>query len=474
MSYFINALDGAVMPILLILCGIILAFRIRLGKILSPKSFVKTLGTSGEKSGTSPAKALCTALAGTLGVGNIAGVATAITAGGAGAVLWMIIGSVFSMSVKYGEVALAVKYRRVTKDGFMGGAMYTIRHGISKYIGGKAAYVFGGVFALLCISNSLITGNLVQANSAAAALPSVSPYVIGGILASGILIVGLGGASKITSLTYTLIPTLSVVYILMSLSVIFRGASLLPEIICDILHGAFSVNAAAGGAFGLGIKEAVRYGVTRGIFSNEAGCGTSPTAHASADTKSPHHQGCFGIFEVIADTIILCSMTAFVILIAKRKFDLTSLDGVPLTLKAFGLTLGPYAELIIGISVVLFAFATVIAQIYYGNVAIGYFTSSRLIKNIYVVLTAAVSFCGTVVSPTFMWSAADLIVGIMTVINVTVLLLMAGEIAELSPYALKSKKSNDHRSLQCKYPVKSKGKQKKPAAAYSAATGSEI
>ena len=431
---FTEILTGTVMPVLLILCGVILSWRIGIFKILFNGKYFKTLKEAASKGGESPVKAMCTALAGTLGVGNIAGVATAITAGGAGAVLWMLIGAVVSMSVKYGEVALAVKYRVCVKDGFRGGAMYTLRNGFSEYIGKKPAHVCGGVFALLCIINSFITGNLVQTNSAAAAMSNVHPALIGGIIAICVLCVGLLGASKISTVTYALIPFLSGVYILMSLSVIIRGFGYIPEVLADILSGAFSLKAAGGGALGFGLREAVRYGITRGIFSNEAGCGTSPTAHASADVESPHHQGCFGIFEVFADTILLCSMTALVILIAQKKYGLYGLDGVPLTLRAFRFALGPAAEWIIAVSVVLFALATVIAQIYYGSVCVGYFTASRTAPKLYVICASAVSLIGTVIDTSSMWVAADVTVGVMTVINVVVLIVMRREIAKLSPY----------------------------------------
>ncbi len=431
---FTEILTGTVMPVLLILCGIVLSFRIGIFKILFNGKYLKTLKEAASKGGESPVKAMCTALAGTLGVGNIAGVATAITAGGAGAVIWMLIGAVVSMSVKYGEVALAVKYRVSVKNGYRGGAMYTLRNGFSKYIGESASRACGGTFALLCLINSFITGNLVQTNSAAAAIPSVHPAVIGIFIAVCVLFVGIAGASKISSFTAALIPFLSGVYILMSLSVIVRGYAYIPEVLSDAVKGAFTLKAAGGGALGFGLREAVRYGITRGIFSNEAGCGTSPTAHASADVESPHHQGCFGIFEVFADTILLCSMTALVILIAQKKYGLCGLDGVPLTLRSFGLALGPAAEWIIAVSVVLFALATVIAQIYYGSVSVGYFTSSRTAAKLYVICASFVSLIGTVIDTSSMWVAADLTVGVMTVINVTVLIVMRREIAKLSPY----------------------------------------
>ncbi len=434
MELFAAFLNTYIMPVMLILCGCILAYKIRLHRILSPRNFIKALKDSQQSSGVSPAKAMCTALAGTLGVGNIAGVATAITAGGAGAVMWMWIGAVVSMSVKYGEVALAVKYRKTANDSYYGGAMYTIKEGLKKRIGRQKAKLLGGAFAIMCLVNSFVTGNIVQSNSAATVFPSVSPKLIGTVFAFGIIVITAIGTNRISCITYALIPPLSAVYILLSLSVIVRNMSYLPSVLSDITNSAFSIKAAAGGAAGLGIREAIRFGITRGIFSNEAGCGTAPTAHASADTKSPHHQGCFGIFEVIADTLILCSMTAFVILIGKKKYPalFTDFDGVPLTLEVFEKLLGNSAYYIIGVSVILFAFATIIAQLYYGKIAIGYFTGSKHSEALYALLASVCAYLGAGMDAAPMWITADIVVGIMTVMNVCVLFLLRDEIRDLS------------------------------------------
>ena len=440
-AYLSDILNSYLMPPLLILCGMMLAIGIKLPRFLVPHRFFKILSESSESSGESPVRAMCTALAGTLGVGNIAGVSTAITAGGAGAVFWMWIGAVVSMSVKYGEVVLAVKYRRRTSNGFTGGAMYTIRDGLAKSIGAGRAAALGGVFAVMCIINSLITGNIVQSNSASVVFPGKSPYIIGASLAVGLLIVASAGSAKISSFTFALIPPLSALYIVLSLTVIIKNASFLPEIMKDIVTGALSPKAALGGAAGVGIREAIRFGITRGIFSNEAGCGTAPSAHASANVKSPHHQGCFGIFEVVADTLILCSMTAFVILIFKKQAPDTVLDGVPLTLSAFDTLIGRWAGVAIGISVILFAFATIIAQLYYGSVAIRYFTRSKVVYRLYVVLAAAAALIGAGIAPERMWIAADLTVGIMTSINTVVLLRMRHEISDIAANSLPSNKT---------------------------------
>lgn len=434
MESFAAVLNGYIMPILLLVCGVILARRIKLYRILSPKRFIGILSDSSVESGTSPVKAMCTALAGTLGVGNIAGVATAISAGGSGAVMWMWIGAVISMSVKYGEVALAVKYRVKFADEFIGGSMYTIKHGLGKYVGRSSAKLLGGFFAVMCLVNSFVTGNIVQSNSAAAVFPSVSPNAIGILFGAGILIIALVGADKISNFTYALIPPLSGAYILLSLSVIIRNYEYLPEVMSDIVLSAFSTKAALGGASGFAVREAIRFGITRGIFSNEAGCGTAPSAHAAANTKSPHHQGCFGIFEVIADTLILCSMTAFVILIGIKKYPslIGKFDGVPLTLEAFELVLGSAAYYIIGVSVILFAFATIIAQLYYGKVALSYFTKSKIPCALYAPAAALCAFLGAGMDVSSMWICADLVVGVMTVVNVSVLMIMRKEVKKMS------------------------------------------
>lgn len=434
---FTELLTGTIMPPLLILCGIILAVMIKLPRIIAPRRFFKTLSDAGTSKENSPFGALCTALAGTLGVGNIAGVSTAITAGGPGAIFWMWIGAVFSMSIKYSEVALALRYRQHTDGAYIGGAMYTMRYGCAKFIGRKGALIFGGIFSLMCIGNSLITGNIVQANSAAAVFENIPPHLTGFILAAALALVALFASSGISKVTSALIPPLSAVYIALSLFIIIKNATLLPGVIKDIFSSALSPAALFGGIAGGGIQNAVRLGITRGIFSNEAGCGTAPSAHASAEVKSPHHQGCFGIFEVMADTLILCSMTAFVILIHREKSPASTLDGVPLALEAFSSLIGKWAGIVIGISVVLFAFATMTAQLYYGSVAVRYFSDSKIAPLIYTVAAVFAAFFGSATSPEAMWLAADLIVGSMTVINTTVLIFLRRECAEEASRAKK-------------------------------------
>ncbi len=426
-------LNAYVMPCALVACGVLLAVKIRLLHILQPRNFLRALLPKEKGSGVSPAMAMCTALAGTLGVGNIAGVATAITAGGAGAVMWMWIGSAISASVKYSEVALAVKYRHRERSGYVGGTMYTARDGLSHYIGTRRGERFGAVFAVLCIANSLLMGNIIQVRSAAAVFDIPSLPICAGFGAVVILL-SVCKLHTLTQITYAAIPLLSAVYIVLSLAAIISHCALLPSILSEIVSEAFAVRPLVSGCVGHGMTRAVRYGITRGIFSNEAGCGTSPTAHATAETESAHSQACFGIFEVIADTPLLCSMTAFVILLAdKASPALTeSFDGVPLALAAFEALLGSLPSLIIGISVIFFALATVSAQLLYGRVAAEYLSRRRVVG---LAFTAVYTVCAVSASKLpngVIWYAADTIIAVMTLMNILMLFTMRGEIARIS------------------------------------------
>lgn len=431
-------LSGIFMPVLLMGAGVFFAFRLRLFYIFHPIRFFRTLADAHKGGGVSPFRALSQALAGTLGVGNMAGVATAIVAGGPGAIFWMWISALCAMSVKYAEVRIAVDHRRTGPEGFYGGAMYYIRDIFGKKLP-RIGAIAGGGFAVLCVANSLMTGNIVQMYAAASVFPWMPPLILGGIVAALAFIIACGGAGRVSEVTMGLIPFLSGAYILISLVIILRNADRLPAVLHEIIASGLSLRAAAGGTAGFAVNRAIRFGVTRGIFSNEAGCGTSPTAHAAANTKSAHHQGCFGIFEVFADTIVLCSMTAFVILLSDGV-DM-GMDGIPLTIYAYTALAGKGAGIFIGISVILFAFATVICQTQYGTVAIGYFTRKKWPHRVYLVICALCSILGTVIAEGLMWQTADLIVSLMTALNVLCLLWCAKREGILqAPFEEKKKK----------------------------------
>ncbi|MBE6598643.1 MAG: alanine:cation symporter family protein [Ruminococcaceae bacterium] len=439
-----SLLCGYLTPVLICIGGITLAGGIRITHILRPRRFIRVLSDTSEGGGTSPFCGLTMALAGTLGVGNITGVSAAVVSGGAGAVFWMWAGALLSMSIKYGEVALAVKYRREAKGEFYGGAMYYISDGLGRRFPGRSFALLGGVFALLCVLNSLVTGNIVQANSAAAVVHIIPRGVTGGILAVLVAFSAACGVNKIGRITSRLIPALTAVYMLLSIYVIGTNLTLIPEITGDIFRSAFSFRGVCGGAVGIGAREAVRFGITRGIFSNEAGCGTSPTAHASANTKSPFHQGCYGIFEVAADTLILCTMTAFVLLTADKRYGILSGGAgegdAALTLDAFTLQTGEWVYGILAVSVLLFAYATIIAQLYYGFTALGYLTKKPMARGAYLAVSIACVFIGAVMRADAMWYLADITVCMMTVINIAVLLFLRKEIYQTVPREVKKAK----------------------------------
>lgn len=407
-------LSGAIMPVLLMGAGLLFSARLKFFQILHPIRFFRTLKSGFGGGGQTPIRAMSIALAGTLGVGNIAGVASAIVAGGAGAVFWMWVSATLAMAVKYAEVALAVTHRRRGEGGWYGGAMY--------YIADTVSPVLGGAFAVLCIVNTIVTGNVIQANAAASVYSdTVPPIAVGIAMCVLALAVTVGPVKRISDVTIRLIPFLSAVYVALSLGIILLNAGRLPEVFGEIFSSAFDLRAVGGGVGGYGISRALRFGVTRGLLSNEAGCGTAPIAHASADTDSPHKQGVFGIFEVFVDTIVVCTLTAVVILLLP---DFGGEDGVRLSVLAYRTFAGKIAGHVISASVILFAYATVVCQSYYGVVTLGYFTKSAAAKNAYLFVFAASCVIGSVIAPPVMWGLADLCVSLMTVLNVAVLLYL--------------------------------------------------
>lgn len=431
--------SGVLTPALLLLAGIWFGWRMRFFYFLHPIRFVKTLRATASADGTSPFAALTMALAGTLGVGNVAGVATAIVAGGPGAVFWMLLGALAAMSVKYAEVYLAVRWRRCRtengKTAFYGGAMYYMRDGLSSRArtgwGRQTAVCLGGIFAVLCVVNALLTGNIIQVRSAVSCVP-LPPLAFGIPFAILAVAASYGGTKQVSSLTVYLIPALSFLYVGLSVIILIANGDRIPSVLRLIWEEAWAIRPAVGGIAGFGVSRAVRFGITRGIFSNEAGCGTSPTAHAAADTPSPHHQGCLGIFEVFADTILLCTVTALVILLYT---DGEGLDGITLSLAAYsglcgeigGAWFAALAGIILRISIVLFAFATVVCQSCYGMEALRYFLPGRQARAIYLTLSAGAILIGSVISPGVMWQIADGVISLMTCLNVVCLLVLSGK-----------------------------------------------
>ena len=415
LEFLNNYLCGIILPITLILVGIYFAFSLKFFYILHPVRLVKNMARGGFKS-------LSVALAGTLGVGNIVGVASALVSGGAGAIFWMWISALIAMSLKYCEVTLAMKYRRTKENGeHYGGAPYYIYEGLKSK--GKVSRYLSAFFALLCVINSLTTGNLVQIN-AVTNLTSIPKIYVGIFFSILIFIIIRGGIKRISTFSSSLIPILSVFYIVLSIYIIFANLSQIPSVFTLIFKEAFSFRCAVSGFCGYGIASAIRYGVSRGLLSNEAGCGTSPTAHASSDTSDIHSQGCLGIFEVFVDTILLCTLTAVVILIYGIKDD----NSMTLVIKAyelFGHTIGKYGIII---SSMLFALATVACQYYYGIESLNFISSRNHIKNAFTVIFCVTVVIGAIIPMSLMWQISDLALGVMTVCNLLCLFMLRREI----------------------------------------------
>lgn len=317
----------------------------------------------GGKGGITPFQAVSTALAGTMGTGNIAGIAAALVAGGPGAIFWMWVSSFFGMMTKYAEVVLAVQYRRREPDGsYSGGPMAYIEDGLGKRW-------LSVIFSVCCVAASFGIGNATQVHSAAAALRGsfgIPTAMTGAVAAMLTGLVLLGGIRRIGRVTEGLIPLVSLLYLAGGSVVLWVNRGAIPHAFGQIFACAFTPMAAAGGVAGYGVMHAIQTGVAKGIFSNEAGLGSAPMAHASADAKSPNSQGYWGIFEVFADTLVVCTFTALIILTSGDLW-LSGLDGSELTSAAFCRVMGDAGQWVVSLSLACFALAALICWGYYGE-----------------------------------------------------------------------------------------------------------
>ena len=393
-----------VMFAVLFICGFILLIRLRGFPFTSPLKVLKGL-----KNGDmlSSFKAMTLALAGTLGVGNIVGVATAIHMGGAGAVFWMLCSALVAMVIKYAEIYLAILYRKKGR----GGAAYYIRDGLKKPL-------LAAVFSVLCIIASFTVGNMIQVNAVALSFESelgVRPAVTGALIALLSFLVIYKGVESISAFTLRMIPLLSIGFIIVSVWVIIANRNALPSVVRQIFTEAFGTDSATGGIMGFLLSDALRYGVMRGIGSNEAGCGTAPTAHATAKTDIPEKQALWGIFEVFVDTVLLCTLTALVILIYPH--NIAKYDGMVLAIKAYEGYFGEAAGYILAIAIFFFALSTVICWSYYAVESVHYFTKKEIYKKAYIVVYCIFCIIGAVSSLSAVWELSDVTIAVMTVIN---------------------------------------------------------
>ncbi len=401
------------------------------------KLVFRKLRQAPDSHGVSPFQAVCTALAATVGTGNIAGVAGAIALGGPGALFWMWVAAFLGMVVKYAEIVLAVRYRIQNKDGsFSGGPMYYISQGMGsnwKWLG--TAYCIFGVVAAFGVGNSTQISTAVVSMNEALPLFGLSPSFAGnlsmGLILGGLVaLVVLGGAKRIGAVAELLIPIMSVSYLLFGLGAVAVNYRAIPQALRCVMSGAFCPRAVTGGAVG-SLWIAMRTGVSKGVFTNEAGMGTASMAHAGANAKSPAEQGLYGIFEVFVDTILICTVTALVILTSGIPISYGTSAGAELTCLAFQSVYGSWISVFLALSMILFAFATILGWGLYGTQCAGYLFGARWGK-LFGVLHALTTVLGSVLSPTLVWSLAEVFNGLMALPNLLALLTLSPEILRLS------------------------------------------
>lgn len=411
-----------------------------------PYAIKTTLGRMFRKKDASdgtitPFQAVCTALAGTVGTGNIAGVAGAIAIGGPGAAFWMWCSALLGMCTKYAEVTLAVHFREKGSNGeWLGGPMYYIKNGLSRRWQWLAV-----LYALFGVLTVFGTGNATQVNTITAAidtallefglvntgfLPTLN-LVIGILVAMLVAMVLLGGIQRIGKVSEKLVPLMAVLYLLMSLGVVVLNLPQLPQVLVSIVAGAFNPRAFTGGVVG-SVFLSMQKGVSRGIFSNEAGLGTGSIAHACADTKKPVSQGMFGIFEVFADTIVICTLTALVILCSGTPVQYGAPAGAELTISGFTAAYGGWASLFTAVALCCFAFSTILGWGLYGSRFVAFLFHSDKVVRPFLVVYSFVAILGATMDLGLLWSIAETFNGLMSIPNLIALLLLSGTVVRLT------------------------------------------
>ena len=427
--------------------GLLLSVRTRFLQIRKfPYAIKTTIGRMFRKKDATdgamtPFQAVCTALAATVGTGNIAGVAGAIAIGGPGAVFWMWCSALLGMCTKFSEVTLAVRFRERSATGeWVGGPMYYIKNGLSKNWHWLAA-----LYSLFGVLTVFGTGNATQVNTIVTAIDSaLTAYgdfsksmlstvnlVAGVLVAMLVAMVLLGGIKRIGSVTEKLVPFMALFYVVLALGVVILNIRRFPAVLASIVGGAFDPRAFTGGAIG-SVFLSMQKGVSRGIFSNEAGLGTGSIAHACADTRKPVKQGMFGIFEVFADTIVICTLTALVILCSGVPVNYGSAAGAELTIAGFTSTYGGWSSIFTAVALCCFAFSTIIGWGLYGSRCIEFLFHTDKVVGPFLVVYSFVSILGATVDLGLLWSIADTFNGLMSIPNLIALLLLSGTVVKLT------------------------------------------
>ncbi len=446
MVEYLEKLNGFVwgVPALVLILGVGLFISICTGFVqirLFPRAFRDFLARlTGKKppktGGVSPYQALCTALAATVGTGNIAGVAGAIAIGGPGAVFWMWICAVLGMATKYAEATLAVHFRVRQGQEYVGGPMYMISRGMgNRWHFLATVYSFFGVVAAFGVGNAtqinaVITGIHQAAESMGGRLPSGSDLVLGVTLAVLIGAMLLGGAKRIGQIAERLVPFAAAVYLLLGLAVLIARWQAIPGAFQAIVAGAFSPRAVTGGAVG-SLLSTLRIGVSRGVFTNEAGMGTASIAHAGAEVDHPTQQGLMGIMEVFLDTIVICTMTALVILVSGVPIPYGVDVGAALTTQAFSAVCGEWVAVVLAAALCCFAFATVLGWGLYGARCAQYLFGADCWRK-FVLLQAVTVVAGAVLNTGTVWLLSETVNGLMAIPNLIALALLSPELIQLT------------------------------------------
>lgn len=433
---------GAILILLLVGTGIFYTLKLKFVQVRKFKKGVSQLtgnfninGKDADHNGMSSFQALATAIAAQVGTGNLAGAATAIVSGGPGAIFWMWVSAFFGMATIYAEAILSQLFKRKVEGEITGGPAYYIEELFNKNFLSKILAVF---FALSCILALGFMGNGVQANSIGEAMKNafnISPYITGSVIALLGGFVFFGGVKRIASFTEKVVPLMAGLYILICFVIIIINYSNIIGAFEAIFVNAFSMKSILGGFLGMGVKKAIRYGVARGLFSNEAGMGSTPHAHAIAKVKNPVEQGNVALITVFIDTFIVLTLTALVILTS--NIGNGTLTGITLTQRAFENALGYSGTIFIAIALFFFAFSTIIGWYFFGEANIKYLFGKKAI-NIYRILVMAAIFIGSTQKVELVWELADLFNGLMVIPNLIALIVL---------YKLVVNTSNEHDKL---------------------------
>lgn len=445
-----QAVNGFIWGVPAMICiigvGLLLSVRTRFIQVRKFGASMKnTIGkifdkTQAKDGSMSPFQAVCTALAGTVGTGNIAGVAGAIALGGPGAIFWMWCSAFLGMCTKFSEVTLAIHFREKNANGeYVGGPMYYIKNGLS-----KKWHFLAVLYALFGVLTVFGTGNATQVNTIVSSIHSAlhnlhiidgtvderANLIFGIFIAAFVAMVLLGGIKRIGQVSEKLVPFMATLYVILAIGVVILHINRIPAVFAMIFKSAFTPQAATGGIIG-SMFLSMKKGVSRGIFSNEAGLGTGSIAHACADTNNAVHQGMFGIFEVFMDTIVICTLTGLVILLGAPNIVYGQAAGAELTISGFTATYGGWVSIFTAVAMCCFAFSTIIGWGLYGSRCIEFLGGEKLVRP-FLVAYSFVSIIGATINLGLLWDIADTFNGLMAIPNLIALLVLSGQVKKLA------------------------------------------